>query len=261
MFNSYEFIFAGLPSSMFGLYICDIAGANHGDNPFGPKAEIIETRIPGRVRPLYFGVDYNKTPLSFNLIFGSTRELDRWQLEEVANWLTGYQNYQWLSIEQRDLAHVRFRCLITELEPISVGWVPVAFQAKVVCDCPYAYGYPFKEDFSVSGSRDLYICNEGSAREVCYPQMTIITSSGCTKVQIDNSDDGRSFVLDELPEGGTTIYIDNENCIIQDLISRRDLYKGFNDTFLKLLPGDNHLTISGSGQYQITGSYYHNVGA
>lgn len=261
MYQSYEFIFAGMPSSMYGLMIYDIDNKSHSDNPFGNVANIIETRLQGRVRPLHHGVDYNEKPLSFSLIFGSDHELDRWQMQEVAHWLTGYQQYQWLSIEQPDLQHVQFRCLITELTPISVGWAPVAFEAEVTCDCPYAYGYEFEQTYSFTNGSTIQIFNDGTAREYCKPKLLIRPTTGCTRISITNtSDNNREFSIDGLPRT-SVVYVDNDNCVIEEQISGYDLYEGFNDIFLRLVPGDNILTMSGSGTITFTGRYYYNTGA
>ena len=261
MFQSYEFIFAGIPSSMFGLMIYDIDNKSHSDNPFGNVANILETRIQGRVRPLHHAVDYYEKPLSFPLIFGSEKELDRWQMQEIAHWLTGYQQYQWLSIEQPDLQHVQFRCLITKLTPISVGWGPVAFEAEVTCDCPYAYGYEFEQTFSFADGDTIHIFNDGTARESCKPKLLITPISGCSNISItNNSDNARTFSLSNLP-ASSTIYVDNDNGIIEEKISNYDLYDGFNDTFFRLIPGENVLVMGGSGEITFTGRYFYNTGA
>lgn len=261
MFTAYEFIFADIPSSMYGLYLCDFGNNAHTDNSFGNTASIIETRIPGRVRPLHFGVDYHKSPMAFKLIFGADEPLDRWQMQEVQDWLTGYQQYQWLSIEQPDLEHVQFRCLIKDLSPISVGWVPYAFQATVQCDCPYAYGYPFEKELVVDNDKELVVFNDGTAKVPFMPQMTIIPEAGCTEFSIENVTDGHTFTLSELPADGLRIFVDNENGVIVEQNYGYDLYQNFNDEFFRLQPGDNTLNITGSGTITLSGRFLYNVGA
>lgn len=262
MFNTYEFIFAGVPSSMYGLYVCDVGSTKHTDNAFGNKADIIEARIPGRVRPLHSGVDYNASPLSFELIFGSDRPLDRWELQEIQHWLTGYQQYQWLSIEQPDLAGVQYHCLVTELKPISVGWLPYAFEAQITCDCPYAYGYPIEETIEFNDDDEIYLYNNGSAREMFKPKLTIQPSANCTRIAFENtSDRNRVFELSDLPADGAEIFVDNENCILQELKTNMDLYEGFNNNWFRLVPGENIIKVTGSGTMTMTGRHLYNVGA
>lgn len=171
MFNSYEFTFAGESCFQYGLMIYDFDGKGQDNVSFGNKASIIEKRINNRVQPIHFGVNYHKEPLQFKLVFGAEMPLDRYELESISMWLTGHQDYQWLSIDQPDLEHVQFRCLITSLTPLAHGWLPVAFEATVVCDCPYAYGYPFSETYTINGETDILFRNEGSAPEYLTPTL------------------------------------------------------------------------------------------
>ena len=134
MFKSYEFTYAGMPASMFGMYIADMSSNKHSANSFGNKANLVETRLANRVTPIHYGVRYNDSPLSFTLIFGADHKLDRYEMQVVSKWLTGYQEYQWLSIDQPDMEHIQFRCLVQELTPIHLSWVPMAFEAKIICE-------------------------------------------------------------------------------------------------------------------------------
>ena len=45
MFKSYEFTYAGMPASMFGMYIADMSSNKHSANSFGNKANLVETRL------------------------------------------------------------------------------------------------------------------------------------------------------------------------------------------------------------------------
>lgn len=128
MFNSYEFTFDGESSYMYGLMLCDIDGDGQENVSFGNTGEIIETRILNRIQPIHFGVNYHQSPLKFKLVFGSDRYLDRYELENISMWLLGHQNYKWLSIDQPDLERVQFKCIITELTPISIEWIPEPLQ-------------------------------------------------------------------------------------------------------------------------------------
>ena len=120
MFNSYEFSFAGESSLMYGLMIYDIDGNGQENVSFGNTADIIETRTLNRIQPIHFGVNYHDSPLQFKLVFGAEDYLDRYELENISFWLTGHQQYQWLSIDQPDMERVQFKCLITELTPLSM---------------------------------------------------------------------------------------------------------------------------------------------
>lgn len=260
MFNTYEFTFAGESSAMYGLMVYDIGGRGQGEVGFGNAASIVETRTNNRIRPIHFGVNYHSAPLEFTLVFGSDRALDRYEMEDVALWLTGYQDYQWLTIDQPDLENVQFRCLVTKLTPITHGWLPVAFEATIVCDCPYAYGYPFEKQYQIASTTNILFRNDSTVREYVKPVLTFQPLSGTRSLRIVNHDDNdREFLLDKIPSSEVVAVIDNDNGIIQDVQNGYNLYDGFNLNFFRLVHGDNNLTISGNGILTMSGRFYHNV--
>lgn len=261
MFNCYEFTFDGVSSEMYGLMVYDIGGRGQEDVSFANKASITESRTRGRVRPIWLDVDYGEEPLSFSLVFGAEKPLDRFDMESISFWLTGHKEYKWLSIGQPDLEHVQYRCLITELTPISVGWLPVAFRAVVRCDCPYAYGYPFVREYTISGETSVLFRNESSVHEYLKPTLSFTPASGVTALSVVNREDrNRELSLTGLP-AGAKVSMDNENGILMEENAGGNLYDGFNMNFFRLVPGDNHLTIVGNGTLTISGRFLHNVGA
>lgn len=247
---------------MHGLMLYDFDGNSQENVAFGNKGSIVETRTNNRIQPIHFGVNYHKSPLQFKLVFGSEKPLDRYDLEEIAAWLTGHQNYQWLTICQGDLERVQFRCLITELVPLAYGWLPVAFEATVVCDCPYAYSFPFEETRTISTTLTTPITfnNKGSAKEFLKPVLSFepYSSTGTTLSIINTSDGNRKFSLD-IP-GKIDVEIDNNNGIILDKTNGSNLYSGFNMNFLRLVRGNNKLNVRGRGTLVISGRFLHNVG-
>ena len=261
MFNSYEFTFAGESCFQYGLMIYDIDGHSQSDVAFGNTADVIETRTLNRIQPIHFVVNYHDSPLEFQLVFGAEDYLDRYELENIAYWLTGHQQYQWLSIDQPDLDRVQFRCLITELTPISIGWLPIAFEANVLCDCPYAYGYPFDKQYTISGETSILFRNESSVREYLKPSISFVPSSGTTSLSIVNKNDGdREFLLEGIPSS-SKVAINNNNGIIQEENYGYNLYDGFNLNFFRLVHGDNNLVVNGNGCLTISGRFLYNVGA
>ena len=259
MFDTYEFTFAGESSLQYGLMVCDIGGTGQDAVAFGNAGNIVSSRTVSRIQPVHYGVKYNEEPLTFRLVFGSDRALDRFEMENVANWLTGYQDYQWLTIDQPDLAHVQFRCLVTSLTPIFHGWLPVAFDATITCDCPYAYGYPFEFTYSVSGTQNVLFRNNSSVREYLKPELKIAPSGGTDFKIINHSDGDREFAFTGLPASVSPITVDNNRGIISDANGEYNLYRYFNMNFFRLVHGDNNLELSGNGTVTISGRFLHNV--
>lgn len=261
MYKGYSFVFADTSSECYGMFVADIGNKSHSDNDFGNKANIIETRIAKRITPLHYGVRYHDQPLTFTLIFGSEEYMDRYQMQEVSNWLTGYQEYQWLSIDQPDMEHIQFRCIIQKLTPISIRWLPIAFEAQVICDCAYGYSYPFEESIQFNGRTEYRFYNDSTIKEMLRPDLRIELASGCTDFSITNTATGTTLQFSKLPAGGITIQIDNENEVIADSIDEYNLYSYFNFQFFELVSGDNNLIITGNGRLTISGRYLYNVGA
>ena len=262
VFNAYEFTFAGESSYQYGLMIYDFGSKSQSDIGFGNKASIVEARTTARVQPIHFGVNYHQSPLEFKIIFGSQNSLDRYELQKIALWLTGYSDYQWLTIDQPDLDHVVFRCLITSLTPLSYGWLPVAFEATVRCDCSYAYSHPFTERYEVSGKTSILFRNESTTWEYLKPVISFVPDPGVTGLTIVNKNDSdRMFSLSGLPVSDLRVQVDNNGCIIQELNYGYNLYDGFNLNFLRLVRGDNLLEVTGDGSLTISGRFLYNVAA
>lgn len=258
MFNGYEFSFNGESSYQYGLMLYNFGGNGQSDVPFGNKANIVEERPGSRIRPIHFGVNYNTSPLQFKLVFGSLEPLDRYDLENVSLWLTGHQDYGWLSIAQPDLERVQFRCLITQMTPLTNVGLPHAFEVTVQCDCPYAYGYPFEYRYDIDGAEDILFRNDSSVREYIKPALTYASEAGGTLSIVNHSDRGRKFELTGLPTP-VNVVVENDNGIIRETDHGLNLYGGFNRKFFRLVQGDNHLTVSGNGTLIVSGRLLYNV--
>ena len=261
MFNSYEFVFDGVSSEMYNLQIYDLEDYSQSNVPFGNKASIIEAHTTGRIQNIHYGVDYHKEPLEFNLVFGAEEPLDRYELEEVALWLTGHQDYKWLEICQPDLTDVQFRCIITELTPVSISWAPYAFQATIRCDCPYAYGPEFSYTYTIKGKTNILFFNESTTRAYLRPTLTFYPAGSTTSLSIVNLDDNsREFKVENFTSS-SILTVDNKNGIIYDAGSYNyNLYGGFNLNFFQLVQGDNNLVVNGDGELIFTLRYMYNVG-
>lgn len=260
MFNAYEFSFDGESSLMYELMLYDFGGNGQSEVSFGNKGNIVETRTNNRIQPLHFGVNYHNSPLQFKLVFGADHELDRFAMEDISFWLTGHQEYKWLTIDQPDLNDISFKCLITELKPLHHGWLPVAFEATVVCDCPYAYSAPFRKTYNINGRTEIMFRNDSTVREHVKPTITFFPKEGTDRLSIVNySDNGREFLIENLPASNIHIVVDNNNGIIREENNGYNLYDGFNLNFFRLVHGDNRLIVGGDGTLIISGRLLHNV--
>ena len=269
-----HFSFNGIPCEEFGLAIYDISGNSQGDSGMvASVGEVIEDWIPSRSKSFFYGIKQN-TPLSFKMVFGVNPELnqqnefptmddylDRWEISEINNWLTGHSDSRkWLEIEQPDMETVRFLCAITDLEIITHAWYPWAFSCTVTCDSPYGYMFPKVFSYNCVGETTVTLRNKSSVNEFYYPRMTI-TPRGVSKISIVNqSDKNREFLLNNLPiTSGTIIEVDNERGIIKTS-DGRNIYDYFNFQFFRLKPGNNKLVLSGDFNVEIHCEFPMNVG-
>ncbi len=105
-------------------------------------------KLPNKYKVDYYG-HQQSNQLEFTMVFGADEDaimnqtpLDRFDLNNIANWLTRVDGYAWLRIEQSDLEHVRYRCRITDLKILDTGHMPWAFSCTILTDSAYAYRLP-----------------------------------------------------------------------------------------------------------------------
>ena len=246
-----EFIFDGIPCSEYGLMVYHF-GSNGQDDVSFQNGEIVEDRIPGRYDALTYGLVQNQS-LEYTLVFGANMEsmdanesIDRYEVETIAAWLTGYKTRKWLTIIQDDMESFRYRCFISELKLITYGDMPWAFSCRVSCDSPFAYSLPEEYSYTVNGEDEVILFNRSSFNGFYRPKLEIAIHSG-SSVSIQNLSDGnRTFQFSSLPGGKSlVIYIDNKNQVITNNMDL-NLYPYFNMKFNRRVRGDNILKIKGN---------------
>ena len=119
------FVFNDFPCEEFGLMLYDIGNETQGEGTFASTVSIVEEVVGARWKPWFYGVRYEKK-LQMDIIFGvderrldKEKYLDRYEIDEIASWLTGHDKYLWLEIEQEDMEYVRYHCMISELSIVS----------------------------------------------------------------------------------------------------------------------------------------------
>lgn len=257
------FNFDGIPCFEYGLMVYDIGGENE-DGTFSSTVQLLEDRTTRRYSPLHYGATNNE-PLTFSFTFGADMSaidkgvyLDRWDMDAIANWLTGHDQYKYLEITQPDMESVRYKCIISELEYTTYGKMPWALTCKVTCDSPYAYAYPETFKFH-SPSTTRCAVESRAACKYYYPKIKIQISKGSSFGIINHSDNNRMFSFSNLPSSPITLYIDNENEIItnsKDL----NIYDCFNFNFFRFVRGYNDLEFVGSADISFECEFPINVG-
>lgn len=277
-FIAKHFSFDGIPCERFGLRIYDIDGNNNKASSFASAGKIISDAIPSSGQNYLYGRDLS-SPLEFDLVFGlepcqldEEDYLDRYDMDSIARWLLEPKDYRWLQIEQPDMENFRYRCIVKELKPIEIGWLPFAFSASITCDSPYGYMLPktyelaetapiatlFPDENDSDGK--LLISNKSTLNKPYYPKVIISCENGYRGITIRDKFYGMDFtIMDEDTEevlfmlknfamaDGETIEIDNKNGIIKSS-EGRNLYSCIeNFKWFSLHKGNNNLVFFSSG--------------
>lgn len=264
-FYGSSFSFDGISCEEYGLMLYDFDTHTQGDSKYAAGMKIMEDRLPMRSRSLFYGA-YYEDPLEFTLIFGADEDaaandipIDRQDMEAIGSWLTGHNEYKWLVIDQPDMEGLRYRCLITDLETIEVAMCKWAFQCKVHCDSPYAYTLPKQFRYIVDGELNVVLHSRSSVNDVYYPDV-VISLDGCDTFRITNlSDNHRSAEFSGLTQTSDTITVSGNTGVVA-AESGLNMYQNFNFVFPRLVRGDNHLKITGTGAISFICSFPVNIG-
>lgn len=266
-FIAKDFSFNGVSCEEYGLKIYDIGSDSNDATKFASTGDLETDVIPSKGRQFLYGRSY-EDPLEFELVFGlysntltEGEYLDRYEMDEIANWLTGPTEYKWLVVEQPDLDMVRYRCIISDLEPIHVAWLPFAFKAEVTCDSPYAYTMPYTYTYDCSDTTTFTIRSKSTINRLYYPKMEI-ELNGSDTISIYNESVGVTMEFTDLPTASEiSIVIDNDLGIITSSdASYSNMYKYFNFEFFSLQKGINTITVTGDCSITFTCEYPINVG-
>lgn len=259
-----SFAFNGIPCEDFDLMLYNIGEHSHSAGKFATGMTIVEEKLASRWKPIFYGTK-NENKLEFTIVFGADprrvdehKHLNRYELAEIANWLTGHNQYLWLDIEQDDMEYVRYNCIITDLEMIEYGMMPWALTAKVTCDSPYGYLFPQTFEYNINGATVVDFYNESGHIGYYHPQLEIVNSSAEFSI-INHSDKDRTFTFTGLPGLGETINVDCDLGLI-GCSTGDNLYAGCNFNFLRLVNGHNNLEITGHCTLRITCAFPVNVG-
>lgn len=187
------------------------------------------------------------------------------KVSDISAWLTGHQQYKWLEIHRDDLEHVRYKAIITHLEPTVLNGDVFGFRAAVQCDCHLAHGYPETFNCKADGTNEFRIVNSGSYNGYIYPFTEVLLKAGSTSFSVINeSDNDREFCI-QLPQPlgiDVTFKIDNGCFVVQcDAAQITNVYeciKGYRE--FRLVRGVNDLKITGHGSIKNTCEFLYNVG-
>ena len=263
-FYGKKFIFNSVPCEAYELEIYDINSSDQNGGVFASTTSVVEDIVANRWKPYFYGIKYDKK-LAIEMIFGVNqrridegRFLDRYEIDSIATWLTGHDEYLWLCIDQPDLCQCRYKCMCNELSLITYGNIPTALRATFICDSPFAYQYPQEFTYEISGTRTIDFYNKSSLNGYYMPNIEIVQNGGTFSIK-NTSDDDRVFSLTGYPSSVSHVYVDNDHGVITN-DQNINLYPYFNYKFFRLKKGFNQLQITGSGTLIIKCAFPVNAG-
>ena len=248
MFYAKTFIFDGIPSEFYDLYIGQFGGDGESTSDGSNDVDLLTEKLFRRPRPLFFGAE--QTPvLEFPLSAYFKKEVSASKYSHVAGWLFGQQEYKVLRVCQNDMQSTFFNCFFTEPSITRIGNMIQGFETKVVCDAPWGWGEPVDYSYSftdINVSTKVTIYNGSDNAFYTYPTSLIINGNafGGQIAIVNETDNNRQFLYTTLLPYEQLVL----NCDLQFISSSLTTYPlvNFNKQWLRLLRGKNTLAITGN---------------
>ena len=252
-FYARTFIFNGIPSEFFNLYLGDLldgTGSSTGivSTDGSSNISLLTQKIYRRAAPLLYGVE--QTPvLQFPFSVYCPDDLQAPDYSDVASWLFGQQQYLKLRICQPDMADVYFNCFLADPQIVRVGNIIRGATFTVICDAPWGYRIPKTYNFSwadgVSVNDTKVLLNQSDNNFYTFPTNLVITANSIGGViNITNTSD-ENRVLSVTTTGGEIITMNCYDQTIESSLVSTPL-DNFNLNWLRLKKGKNVLNITGN---------------
>lgn len=248
-FYGRSFIYDGVPSETYGLYISYIDSNAVNTSMGSSSVDIREETIFRRPTPYFYG----STPspkLSFDMSVFSEQEIDAHTFELIQKWLFSAREYKNLQIDQPDIQDVYFKAILNKPEIVRVGNLLQGLSFTVECNSPFAFKFPKVTTYtyvvSVVDSTETFYNESDDAGDYLYPTSMVITmNTEGGDVTITNTQDSNRVVsfTSLLPSEVLTI-----SPSLQTISSSTGLLRlsNSNKKFLRLVNGLNSLRIQGN---------------
>ena len=200
--------------------------------------------------PNEYGTTSNPATIEYCLIKQDFEPFSAEEQRTVEIWLTAPKFSTDLVIYDKDDQEVCTYCGLftnTSWIPHSTGFSAVEF----TFECNSAYPVKrYRKEYTVNSSGTITVnCESDELNEYIYPVLTISGRSGNSITITNLTDNGNAMTISG--NGGSTMVFDCQHCIptgTGGVISYSDL--GWQDVgniyWLRLIPGDNQIQVSGS---------------
>ena len=245
-FHGISIIFDGVASETYNLYLMGFdnkSGSSTRD--LSMSLEIITDYSANSEIPYLQGVR-DRNILTFPLTLSSKKPLDRYDIEHIQRWLFGHKQYKKLQIVQEDYHDIHFNCILNKPKEVVLNNEVYGFEFTVECNSAFGWQFPKTRNYPIASPQTIFFTNESSVNDYMYPTIEFMCTKqgGNGSVSIINQkDNNREFKITKLYYG-ETIIADSRLGIIKSSLDRRIL-GDFNKQFLRLVPCDNKLIVTG----------------
>ena len=238
-----SFIFDGVPSEMFNLFLISEDGSGVLENTGSNSVELYTQTVYRRAKPYLFGTQ--QTPvLTFTLCFASLKPISAIEQQSIQRWLFGQNKYKKLQIMQCDMYDIYFNCFLNNPRLTTVGNYAYSFKCDVQCDAPWAWEFEKNKNYGpYTGAGTLIFNNLSDDNYYMKPVWTIALDDNTDSFQLNNLTDNSSCSFDNLLPN-EVITIDSDRGIIK---SSTGLLRvgNMSGTLPRLVPGINEIQVVG----------------
>ena len=261
--NNFEY--DGISSAKYGLFFGHINTERL--KQICGNIEYNQVFYPSLNRQEIHGINKDEFPLSFDLEIISAEPIPYRYAREIKKWLFSSHEYKKLypsRIKDRTVEKINGKekrvyveCIFTNPEALFYadglhGWK---------CTCILSSGWAFQDAIEVTYTdftEDINITVDSDNGEYIYPTFTFLagaTTNPISPTIINTSDNNRTMEIKDIP-AQTEVYVDSAIGTITDNTGVSLYPKLLNQKFLRLVNGDNVLTITGVSELTIK---YQNV--
>lgn len=243
-YTALNFMYDGLPSERFGVFLCNISDTGLKTDDGGGNVTVHTTKTPLMDSSYLLGVEYEEN-FEFEFTFGSYKPKDKYDISVLNNWLIGKHKFCKLQILQLDMSSCYYNCIMTDFKIVSFGNLPFAFKCNVICDRGWALEKTSMFNYRLQRGENIIMHkNISHTNTLTYPivEFTSNKSEGVVSI-INLTNNNYETKISNLLKG-EKITLDNKLQLINSSLGLLRL-GNFNKHWFELVPSVNKLKIVG----------------